>query len=143
VASLATTLEGLRVNAERGDRIRRELHRKTRRVLGSLHELMIRTPNRSGFPLIEIPLARHEDVDEVGRYLFNRGVYVTVAAYPLVPRSEVGFRIQVTAANSDEDIAHLTGVLAEVARRFQLQEPSGEDPGPAFDDEWPIAAPLP
>jgi 8-amino-7-oxononanoate synthase len=142
VASLATTLVGLRVNAERGDLIRGELHRKTHRVLDTLSELRIRTPNHSGFPLIEIPLARAEDVDEVGRYLFDRGIYVTVASYPLVPRSEVGFRIQVTAANTDEEIGELAGILAEVAERFQLQEPAGEHPGPAFDEAWPIAAPL-
>ena len=104
---------------------------------------MIRTPNHSGFPVVEIPLARAEDVDEVGRYLFGRGIYVTVAAYPLVPRSEVGFRIQVTAANTEEEVTHLTGVLAEVAERFQLQEPSKEAAEPAFDETWPIAAPLP
>jgi 8-amino-7-oxononanoate synthase len=143
VASLATTLTGLRVNAERGDLIRKRLHRNTHRVLASLRELMIRTPNHSGFPLIEIPLARAEDVDEVGRYLFGRGIYVTVASYPLVPRSEVGFRIQVTAANTDEEITHLTDVLAEISERFQLQEPSEQAAEPAFDETWPIAAPLP
>jgi 8-amino-7-oxononanoate synthase len=143
VASLATALTGLRVNAERGDLIRKRLHRNTHRVLNSLRELMIRTPNHSGFPLIEIPLVRAEDVDEVGRYLYDRGIYVTVAAYPLVPRSEVGFRIQVTAANTDEEITHLTQVLAEVAERFQLQDSSRDAPGPAFDETWPIAAPLP
>jgi 8-amino-7-oxononanoate synthase len=143
VASLATTLTGLQVNAERGDLIRKRLHRNTHRVLNSLRELMIRTPNRSGFPIIEIPLARAEDVDEVGGYLFDRGIYVTVAAYPLVPRSEVGFRIQVTAANTDEEITHLTDVLAEVAERFQLQESSRDQAEPAFDETWPIAAPLP
>jgi 8-amino-7-oxononanoate synthase len=131
------------VNAERGDLIRKRLHRNTHRVLASLRELMIRTPNRSGVPIIEIPLARAGDVDEVGRYLFDRGIYVTVAAYPLVPRSEVGFRIQVTAANTDEEVTHLTDVLAEVAERFQLREPSQDDAGPAFDETWPIAAPLP
>jgi 8-amino-7-oxononanoate synthase len=143
IASLATVLSGLHVNAERGDLIRKRLHRNTHRVLASLRELMIRTPNHSGFPLIEIPLAQADDVDEVGRYLFGRGIYVTVASYPLVPRSEVGFRIQVTAANSDEEITHLTDVLAEISERFQLQGPSKEAEEPAFDETWPIAAPLP
>jgi 8-amino-7-oxononanoate synthase len=47
-------------------------------------------------------------------------VYVTLAAYPLVPRNEVGFRIQLTAANTDEQVSHLIGVLHELADRFQL-----------------------
>lgn len=121
VASLATTIAGLRVNAERGDAARYAMYRKTKRVLDRLHELDIYTPNRSGYPLIEVPLADHEDIDVVGRYLFDRGVYVTMAAYPLVPKEEVGFRIQVTAANEDDEIDLLCDVLGEINERFELQ----------------------
>ena len=48
-------------------------------------------------PIIEVPLRDHRRIDAVGRFLFDRGVYVTLAAYPLVPKDEVGFRIQLTA----------------------------------------------
>jgi 8-amino-7-oxononanoate synthase len=121
VASLATTLVGLEVNDERGDDIRLELYRKTQRVLQRLHELDIHTPNQSGYPIIEIPLADHNDIDEVGRFLFDRGIYVTMAAYPLVPKNEVGFRVQVTAANDDEEIELLCDVLGELNDTFRLQ----------------------
>ena len=121
VASLATTIVGLDVNERRGDAIRADMHRRTARILDRLHELGIYTPNHSGYPLIEVPLADHEDIDVVGRYLFDRGVYVTMAAYPLVPKDEVGFRIQVTAANDDEQIEHLCDVLGDVNERFELQ----------------------
>lgn len=121
IASLATTLAGLDVNERRGDRNRLEMYLKTERVLDRLHELDIYTPNRSGYPLIEVPLADHEDIDAVGRYLFDRGIYVTMAAYPLVPKDEVGFRIQITAANGDEQIEQLCEVLGEINERFELQ----------------------
>ena len=121
VASLATTIAGLDANEMRGDRIRLDMYRKTARVLDRLDELGIYTPNRSGYPLIEVPLAHHEDIDTVGRYLFENGIYATMAAYPLVPKDEVGFRIQVTAANDDEQIARLCDVLGEIDERFELQ----------------------
>ena len=121
VASLATTIAGLDVNEERGDEIRLSIHRRTERILERVHELGIYTPNRSGYPLIEIPLANHEDIDEVGRYLFDHGIYLTMAAYPLVPMDEVGFRVQVTAANDDEQIERLCEVLGEINERFELQ----------------------
>jgi 8-amino-7-oxononanoate synthase len=121
VASLATVLEGLKVNDERGDQLRAELHRLTARVLARVHELGIATPNTSGFPIIEIPLANADEIDDVGDLLFGRGIYVTMAAYPLVPRDEVGFRLQLTAANTDTQIDHLNTVLGEVADRFQLR----------------------
>jgi 8-amino-7-oxononanoate synthase len=121
IASLATTLAGLEVNEERGDEIRADLWRKTAAVLDCLDRLGAHTPNRSGFPIIEVPLARHEDVDAVGRFLFENGIYVTLAAYPLVPRSEVGFRIQVTASNTNAEIEQLVDVLGQLANRFDLQ----------------------
>ncbi len=121
VASLATTIAGLEVNRARGDAIRADLAAKTHRVLDALHALGIYTPNRSGFPIIEVPLADHEDIDEVGRYLFDRGVYATLAAYPLVPKDEVGFRLQVTAANTDEEIDELIAALSSLKERFKLE----------------------
>ncbi|HXY84759.1 MAG TPA: pyridoxal phosphate-dependent aminotransferase family protein [Gaiellaceae bacterium] len=121
VASLATVITGLAVNDRRGDVIRAGLWHKTATVLGALDRLGIYTPNRSGFPLIEIPLARHEDIDAVGRFLFENGIYVTLAAYPLVPRSEVGFRIQITAANTDAHIEQLVDAIERLAERFDLQ----------------------
>ena len=114
-------LVGLDVNEKRGDAIRADLWRKTAAVLNELDRLGVHTPNRSGFPIIEVPLARHEDIDAVGRFLFDNGIYVTLAAYPLVPRREVGFRIQVTAANTDAEIEQLIDVLGRLVNVFDLQ----------------------
>jgi 8-amino-7-oxononanoate synthase len=124
-ASLATVLAGFQVNATRGEAIREDLFAKTSRVLDCVHDLGLRTPNRSGLPIIELPLRQAEDIDAVGEFLFDRGIYVTLAAYPLVPRKEVGFRIQVTAANGDDEIEELCTVLAELAGRFDLVSSSG------------------
>ncbi len=121
VASLATVLAGLDLNDRRGDAIRASLWQKTAAILNRLDDLGVHTPNRSGFPIIEVPLARDEDIDAVGRFLFDNGIYVTLAAYPLVPRSEVGFRIQVTAANSDAEIEQLLDVLGRLVNQFDLQ----------------------
>ena len=126
VASLATVLEGLRVNEERGEQLRGTLHHLTWRVLDRLSELGVYTPNQSGFPIVEIPLADPDSLDAVGDLLFDRGIYVTMAAYPLVPRNEVGFRIQLTSANTDEQVDHLCDVLGEVAERFKLQGSQAE-----------------
>jgi 8-amino-7-oxononanoate synthase len=121
IASLATVLAGLEVNETRGDEIRAGLWDKTDRVLRCLERLGAHTPNHSGFPIIEVPLARGEDIDAVGRFLFSNGIYVTLAAYPLVPRHEVGFRIQVTAANTLAEIEQLTDVLEKLANAFDLK----------------------
>jgi 8-amino-7-oxononanoate synthase len=125
VASLATTLAGFDVNDSRGDELRRTLHRRTIQVLDTLHRLGVRTLNHSGFPIIEVPLSDHHDIGPVGRFLFDHGIYVTLAAYPLVPKDEVGLRIQVTAANGDDEIEQLCDVLGRLAQRFSLQREDG------------------
>jgi 8-amino-7-oxononanoate synthase len=121
VASLATTLAGLEVNEIRGDLLRADLYAKTQRVLCALDALGAYTPNRDGFPIVEVPLGRADQIGAVGEFLFANGIYVTLAAYPLVPRDEVGFRIQLTAANTEGEIDHLIEVLGKLAERFPLQ----------------------
>ena len=124
-ASLATVLAGFRVNGLRGDTIRAELYRKTERVLDHLDELGVFTPNTSGTPIVEIPLADADDLDVVGRLLWDAGIYVTLAAYPLVARSSVGFRVQLTAANSDAEIDELLAAITVLAQRSLLRTSAG------------------
>jgi 7-keto-8-aminopelargonate synthetase-like enzyme len=122
-ASLATVLAGFRVNDAEGDDLREALYRKSARVLERIAELGMLTLNTSGLPIIELPLGDSDDIDAVGRFLFDRGIYVTLAAYPLVPKSQVGFRVQVTAANGDDEIEQLNEVLGDLAARFDMQRP--------------------
>ena len=125
VASLATVLAGFDVNERRGDAIRQDLHRKTGRLIEVIDGLGILSRNSSGLPILEIPLEHPDDLAAVGAFLFENGIYVTLAAYPLVPRSEVGFRIQVTAANTFEEIEHLGSTLAALTQRFDLRRRIG------------------
>ena len=52
----------------------------------------------------------------------SMAIYATMAAYPLVPKNEVGFRIQTTAANTDEEIDDLIRVLGNMQDHFQMQD---------------------
>jgi 8-amino-7-oxononanoate synthase len=115
VASLASALVGLQVSEARGDELRAVLWARTRRVLDHLDKLGAYTLNRSGFPIVEVPLADPDDLARAGRFLLDRGVYVTLAFHPSVPREEVGFRIQVTAANTAEEVDELLAALDRLA----------------------------
>ena len=126
VASLATVIAGFDVNDARGDELRARLWRLSERVLTALRALDVETPNRSSLPIIEVPLRDHRRIDAVGRFLFDRGVYVTLAAYPLVPKDEVGFRIQLTAANTDGEVDTLIAALETLAADGELR-PRGEE----------------
>jgi len=128
VASLATVLAGFDVNERRGDALRDVVYGHTRRILDCLERLGVETPNRSGFPIIEVPLRDYRRIAEVGQMLFDRGVYVTLAAYPLVPKAEVGFRFQLTAANTDAEVDMAIAALEELAERGELRAPAPEGP---------------
>jgi 8-amino-7-oxononanoate synthase len=121
-ASLATVLAGFDVNAERGDKLRSELHRMSMRVLGHVRGLGVFTPNTDDTPIIELPIALDRDLVDVSELLWERGLFVTLAPYPGVPRDQVGFRVQVTAANTDEQIDELNAVVAEFAAAGVFQE---------------------
>jgi 8-amino-7-oxononanoate synthase len=124
-ASLATVLAGLDINAVRGDALRADLYRMSRRVLDHLDALDVQTPNTSGLPLIQIPLRCAGDLHSVARMLLERGLYVTLAPYPGVPKDEVGFRIQLTAAHTDEQIDELLDALTWLAdSKLRLRERS-------------------
>jgi Aminotransferase class I and II len=126
VAALATTLLGLEANEHRGDELRAQLHRRTRTLLDHLDKLGIATSNTSGFPLVELALADPADAPAAGRHLFERGIYVTMAPYPVVPREEVGFRVQLTAAHTPDQVDHLLAVLGELDDRCGLRRPTPE-----------------
>lgn len=124
ISSLATVLEGFRVNREHGDTLRADIFGKTQRVLAHLEHLGVEVSNHSGYPIIEIPIRDCDQIDQIGDFLFDSGVYTTLAPYPLVPRDEVGFRVQVTAANPDSHIDFLNDVLTELADRSAFKIPA-------------------
>jgi 8-amino-7-oxononanoate synthase len=130
IASLASALVGLEINAVRGDQLRARIHAATRRVLDHLAGLGVATRNTSAFPIVQVPLADPDDLDLAGRFLFDHGIYVTLAFYPGVPRDEVGFRLQVTAANTDEEVDQLLEVLDRLAAVVPLRS-AAEHPFPA------------
>jgi 8-amino-7-oxononanoate synthase len=114
-ASLASVLAGLEVNERRGEQLRTHLYGLTRRLLDHVEALGVVTLNTDGTPIVELPIAEDRDLVDVAEVLWRRGLFVTLAPYPGVPRDKVGFRVQVTAAHTDEQLEHLMAVLSDLA----------------------------
>ncbi len=125
VASLASVLAGFEVNERRGDQLRADLYRMSKRILDHVRALGVVTLNTDDTPIIELPIALDRDLVEVSHELWRRRVFVTLAPYPGVPKDKVGFRIQVTAAHTDEQVDHLIGALTDLAADGTLR-PAGE-----------------
>ncbi|MGH2871538.1 MAG: aminotransferase class I/II-fold pyridoxal phosphate-dependent enzyme, partial [Solirubrobacteraceae bacterium] len=105
VAALAQAIEGLRLNEQRGDRIRARLHRLTEQLPGPLA--------RAGrgdtcFPVAEL-------APSVAHALLEWGIHVPAPAPGVRPR------IHVTAAHTDEQVRELAAALAALAEAFKLR----------------------
>jgi 8-amino-7-oxononanoate synthase len=68
-----------------------------------------------------VPLAVPEDLPRAGRFLLDHGIYATLAFYTGVPRQQVGFRLQLTAANTDTEVTQLLAVLDQLADTTPLR----------------------
>ena len=79
------------------------------------------TPNTTGTPIIELPLASSDKMELVADLLWRDGVYVTLAAYPLVPHDQVGFRIQLTATHTPEQVDDLLRTIETLAAKGLLR----------------------
>ncbi|MCY1145419.1 pyridoxal phosphate-dependent aminotransferase family protein [Actinoplanes sp. Pm04-4] len=121
VASLATVMAGLDVNEKRGDELRGHLYRLTAKLLSHVRGMGVHTLNVHDTPVVEIPISPEHDLIAVSERLWAAGQYVTLAPYPGVPRDEIGFRIQLTAAHTDEQVDALNAVLTELAQDGALR----------------------
>jgi 8-amino-7-oxononanoate synthase len=124
VASLAGVLAGFDVNAARGDALRAHLYRLSARLTGHVRALGLATPAVGDAPIVELPLASGVDLAAVAATLWRAGIYVTLAAHPLVPREQVGFRVQLTAPHTDEEVDRLVGVLTRLTAEGALRRRS-------------------
>ena len=120
-ASLATVLAGLRRQRRRGDAIRADLYRKTERVLDHVARARRGHAERQRHPDHRAAAGRRRRPRGRRPAALGRGIYVTLAAYPLVPRAEVGFRVQLTAANTDEEVDELLAAITALAERSLLR----------------------
>ena len=130
VASLATVWAGLDVNEKRGDDLRTHLYRLTAKLLGHVRGLGVHTLNTDDTPVVEIPISPDHDLIEVSQRLWAAGQYVTLAPYPGVPRDEIGFRIQLTAAHTEAQVDELNAVLTELAADGALRPALPRQRGP-------------
>jgi 8-amino-7-oxononanoate synthase len=114
-------MAGLDVNEKRGDELRTHLYRMTAKLLTHVRGMGVHTLNVDDTPVVEIPISPDHDLIEVSERLWRAGQYVTLAPYPGVPRDEIGFRIQLTAAHTEAQVDELNNVLTELARDGALR----------------------
>lgn len=113
-ASLATLLKGLEINEKRGDVYRKKLWHLTDRVITGLREMDFKVVNTTGFPIVSVHIGDTQNLIETANILFDEGILVTVAPYPMVKEGEEVHRLTITAVNTNEEIDQLLHAFKKV-----------------------------
>lgn len=106
-ASLATLMKGLEINEKRGDQRRAILWKLTKKVIDGLRELDYVVQNKTGFPIVSVHIGDTDTLIKTANKLFDEGILVTVAPYPMVKKGNETLRITVTAANTETEVDQL------------------------------------
>ncbi|MFZ1735705.1 MAG: aminotransferase class I/II-fold pyridoxal phosphate-dependent enzyme, partial [Candidatus Moraniibacteriota bacterium] len=117
-ASLATLLQGLEINERRGDDYRKKLWDLTDRAIKGLRELGYEVFNKTGFPIVSVRIGDTEKLIHTANILFDEGILVTVAPYPMMKKGEEVHRITMTAANTTEEVDQLINAFRKVKECF-------------------------
>jgi myxalamid-type polyketide synthase MxaB len=114
VASLASALAGLRVNAREGDVRRRAIFRLTRRFVTAVRALGFEVDNGEYFPIVGVVIGGVESLVRACQLLWKHDILITPAMYPAVPLHRNLVRFSITAENTEEDVDHAVAALKEV-----------------------------
>lgn len=120
-ASLATLFTGLEINKKRGDTYRKTLAMLTNTAIVGLRELGFEVMNKTGFPIVSVKIGNTKDLIATANLLFEEGILVTVAPYPMVKKGEECHRLTFTAANTEEEIQQLLGAFKKVKEYLETK----------------------
>ena len=123
VASLASALAGIQLNQREGERWRTTVYQLTRRLIDGAREQGYEVINDNYFPIVCVVIGKTHDVIEACKILWEYGILITPALYPIVPRDKGLLRFSITAANTEEEIDRSLEALAAVRMRLLQGEP--------------------
>jgi 8-amino-7-oxononanoate synthase len=118
-ASLSTLLQGLHINEKTGDENRKKLFDLTSQAINGLRGLGYKVLNKTGFPIISVLVGDTEKLVKTANVLFDEGILVTVAPYPMVKKGEEVHRITITSANTEEEVGKLISAFSKIREIVQ------------------------
>lgn len=113
-ASLQSLIAGLAVNESCGDELRKRLYMLTEKTITGLRDLGFCIDNDTNFPIVSVWIGESDNLIEASRILWESGILITLAPYPMVRRGEETLRVTVTAANDEEEVAQLLAAFSRV-----------------------------
>lgn len=118
-ASLATLMQGLRINDKRGDEYRLKLWNLTNKAITGLRDLGYIVINKTGFPILSVLVGDTDKLIKSANMLFELGILVTVAPYPMMKKGEEVHRISITAANTEKEVDQLISAFRKIKKAIK------------------------
>ena len=113
-ASLQSLLTGLAVNEKYGDGLRQNLYNLTYKAINGIRDLGFYIDNDTYFPIVSVWVGDSEHLIKASKILWDNGILITLAPYPMVKRGDETLRITITAINEEQEIDQLIKAFSEV-----------------------------
>lgn len=114
VASLASALAGLQVNRQEGDQLRKKIYHLTRKLVTQARAIGFEVDNYRYVPIVSILVGGAQYIVDVCQLLWQYGILITPAIFPIVPLNKSALRFSITAANTNEEIDQAIKALEAV-----------------------------
>lgn len=113
-ASLQSLIAGIAVNQKRGDALRRQLYKLSKKAIDGIRALGFYIDNDTYFPIASVWIGDTRHLIKASEILWNNGILITLAPYPMVRRGQETLRITITAANTESEVEQLIVAMTKV-----------------------------
>nr|VFJ62367.1 MAG: Acyl transferase domain-containing protein [Candidatus Kentron sp. FW] len=104
VASLASAITGIELNKTEGEAWRAQVYRLTHKLVTEAREMGFEVVNENYFPIVGVVIGNTEQVIAACKILWEYGILITPAIFPMVPPDRGLLRFSITAANTEREI---------------------------------------
>ncbi len=120
VASLASAIAGLKLNRSEGSEWRKQIYKLTYKLVTEARALGFEVVNDNFFPIVGIVIGTTKNVITACNILWDYGILITPALFPIVPMDQGLLRFSITAANTEEQIDQSLSALATVRNMLEI-----------------------
>lgn len=113
-ASLQSLITGLAVNEKRGEMYRSKLYKLTKQAIDGIRKLGFYIDNDTYFPIVSAWIGDTDHLIAASKILWDSGILITLAPYPMVKKGSESLRITVTAANTEGEIEELINAFLKI-----------------------------
>jgi 7-keto-8-aminopelargonate synthetase-like enzyme len=113
-ASLASALTGLEVNEKEGTALRNQLLDLSWQLVRGARALGLEVKNNELFPLVSVVVGDIPNTIKACQILWDQGILITPALFPVVPLDQGLLRFTLTAANTQEQVSQALEALNAV-----------------------------